>query len=230
MTQTNIWWYFWRGCFSGFCAFECQLVLCAAVQNLCCSPIGGVKDALEWKDFSRWEEISPTETEIYARLSVFPPNTNTDLHPHLQCCLACTFLLSFLGGGESLSKKTVYKCRNEYKKKTKETFHLHVVFCRTYSSLDSTFKLPIASFTKILATSSVLVLSFIQLSSFELLRTSKWYNAYNKFCKNIWWNLGICPNHQASRRFHKVLFKAIEYFRFCEAIVAKLIPREHNSL
>ena len=112
MTQTNIWWSFWRGCFSGSCAFECQLVLCAAVQNLSCSPIGGVKDALEWKDFSRWEEISPTETEteIYARLSVFPPNTNTDLHPHLQCCLACTFLLSFLGGGESLSKKN--QCTN----------------------------------------------------------------------------------------------------------------------
>ena len=36
-----------------FCAFECQLVLCAAVQNLSCSPNGGVKDALEWKDFSQ---------------------------------------------------------------------------------------------------------------------------------------------------------------------------------
>ena len=124
------------------------------------------------------------------------------------CNAASPALFSYLSweGGVPVEKKPVYKCRNEYKKKTKETLHLHVVLCRTYSSLDFTFKLPIASFTRILATSSVLVLSFIKLSSFELLRTSKWYIAYNKFCKNIWWNLGICPNHQASRRFRKVLF------------------------
>ena len=58
------------------------------------------------------------------------------------------FSLIFLGReGVPVEKKPVYKCRNEYKKKTKQTPHLHVVFCRTYTSLDSTFKLPIASFT-----------------------------------------------------------------------------------
>ena len=176
MTQTNIWWSFWRGCFSGFCAFECQLVLCAAVQNLSCSPSGGVKDALEWKDFSRWEEISPTETEIYARLSVFPPNTNTDLHPHLQCCLACTFLLSslssffffFFGGGGPCYKT---QCRNvEMNTKRKQN---KLPTYMVYSPASTLLSIPLSNCQLlpsrgILVTPSIPVLSFIQLSIFEL--------------------------------------------------------------
>ena len=82
-----------------------SVVLVASSANWYC---GGVKDALEWKDFSRWEEISPTETEIYARLSVFPPNTNTDLHPICNAVSPALFsYLSWEGGSPSRKKTSV---------------------------------------------------------------------------------------------------------------------------
>ena len=48
-----------------------------------------------------------------------------------------------------------------------------------------------------------------------------------KIFGEIWEFVQIIKPQEDSAKFS---FKAVEYFRFCEAIVAKLIPQEQNSL
>ena len=122
-------------------------------------------------------------------------------------------------------KKPVYKCRNEYKKKTKQTPHLPVVFCRTYTSLDSTFKLPIASFT---GNFGDFFCSGSFIHSIILVYNSKEQVSDRLHITNFVKIFVQITNPQEDST--KFSFKAVEYFRFCEAIVAKLIPREQNSL